>query len=210
MLHVAANFLAKPRTGRRPGSLHRSRRDAKCVCSFLEREPSEDPALHNAQGTFVNLREALERHIYREHLFDLGVAQKRHVVSRFKTDGAIVPATLQAGTCSGVVHQNAPHRLSGNREEAVAVRGGELTLLQETEVDLVDEGCGRERVTGRLAAKLPPGHLTQLVVDERYESLQRFTIACAPARKPLCDLATRHDRPNCPRGVGGHDNAQRS
>ena len=192
-LHVAANLLAKPRTRRRPRSLHGFGGDAQRLCSLLEREPREDPALHNAKGAFVNLREALERDIDREHLFDLGVAEERHVVSRSRADGAIVTATLQARTCSRVIHQNAPHRLSGNREETVAVRGGELTLLQETEVDLVDEGGGRERVTGRLAAELPAGHLTQLVVDERNQSLQRLTIACAPARKPLCDLA-----------IGGH------
>jgi hypothetical protein len=73
----------------------------------------------------------------------------------------------------------------------------ELSLLQETEVDLVNKRRGRERVTRRFTAQLPPGYLTQLVVIERDESLERITIACAPARQPLCDLATRHDRPHC-------------
>ena len=144
---------------------------------------------------FVNLREALESDIDREHLFDLGVTQQRHVISRLERDGALVTPPLQTRACSGVIHQNAAHRLSRNGEEAVAVRGGELTLLQETEVDLVDEGGGRERVAGRLATKLSAGHLTQLIVDERHQSLQRVVIACAPARKPLCHLAIGHDSP---------------
>ena len=34
---------------------------------------------------------------------------------------------------------------------------------------------------------LPARHLTQLVVNERSQTVQRLGIACAPARKPLCD-----------------------
>ena len=157
-------------------------------------------------GAFVNLREALERHVDGEHLLDLGVAQERHVVSRLEPDGAVVAAALQARARPGVIHQNAPHRLRGNREEAVAVGGGELTLLQETEVDLVDQRRGRERVAGRLAPELPAGHLTQLVVDQRHEALQGVTIARAPAFKPLCDMAIGHSAVPTSQGVGGHHN----
>ena len=145
---------------------------------------------------FVNLRETLEGHIDCQHLFDLRIAQERHIVSVLERDGTVVTAALQARACPRVIHQNAPHRLRGDRKEVVAIRGGELALVQQPEVDLVDERCGRKRVTGRLAAELSPSHLTQLVVNERYESLQRFTIAGAPPREPLRDLATGH---------GGHE-----
>ena len=137
----------------------------------------------------VNLRETLEGDIDRQHFFDLRVAEERHVVSRLEPDGTVVTPTLHTRTCSRVVNQNAPHRLCGDRQEVVAIRGGELTLLQEPKVHLVDKGGGGERVSGRLAAKLSPSHLTQLVVDERDEPLRRFTIASAPARQPFCDLA---------------------
>ena len=122
----------------------------------------------------VNLRETLEGHIDRQHLFDLRVAQERHVVSGLEPDGTVVAATLQTRARPRVVDQNAPHRLRGDRQEVVAIRGGELPLLQEPEVDLVDQRGGRERVTGRLAAELSPRNLTQLVIDERDEPLERF------------------------------------
>ena len=63
-----------------------------------------------------------------------------------------------------MIHQNAPHRLSGNGEETVAIHHGQLTLVQEPTVDLVNKRGRREGVTRRFTSELPPGDLTQLVV----------------------------------------------
>ncbi len=98
-------------------------------------------------GALVNLREPLEGHIDRQHLFDLGVAEERLIVSVLELERAIVTATLQTRSRPRVIDQDAPHRLRGDRQEVVAIRGGELPLLQQPEVDLVDERRGGERVT---------------------------------------------------------------
>ena len=92
-----------------------------------------------------------------------------------------------------MVHQDPPHRLGGDAEKAVAIGGGQLALLQQPKVDLMNEGGGRERVIGRLSQELSARHVTKLVVHERHESLERVAIACAPPRKTLGDLAGSHD-----------------
>jgi hypothetical protein len=99
-------------------------------------------------GAFVSLRETLERDIDGEHFFCFRVIEERHVVARLERHAPFVTAALQARAGSRVIHENAAHRLSGNREEAVAVGSSKLTLLQETKVHLVDEGGGRKRMAG--------------------------------------------------------------
>jgi hypothetical protein len=91
-----------------------------------------------------------------------------------------------------VVDQNAPHRLGSDREEGIAIGSRELTLLHQPQVDLVDERGRGECMAGRFAVELSSCNLTQLVVDERYDSLRRFTIAGAPSCKPLRDLTLGH------------------
>ena len=186
---VAAELLAKPRPRCRPRALHGLARDAQRLRGFVEREAREDPALDHAMGALVNLRQPFEGDIDRQHLFDLDVAEEWFAVFALELDGAIVTATLQTRSRPRVIDQDPPHRLRGDRQEIVAVRRGQLTLVQEPEVHLVNERRGRERVIGRFPTELPTGDLTQLVVDERYEPLEGFTIARAPARKPFGDLS---------------------
>ena len=89
------------------------------------------------------------------------------LVSDREPDGVVVASTLQTRAGPSVVHQNAPHRLRGDAEEGIAICGGELALLHEPKVDLVDERGRGQRMAGRFASELPSRNLTQLVIDER-------------------------------------------
>ena len=108
-------------------------------------------------------------------------------------DGTVLAAAFDTRARPRVVYQDPPHRLGGDGEEAISIGGGQLALPQEPKVDLMNEGGGREGVTGRLPQELSPRHVTKFVVHERHESLERVAIACAPSRKTLGDLAASHD-----------------
>ena len=137
----------------------------------------------------VNLREMLQSHINCQDLIDLPVGEKWHLVSDLERDRMVVTTALQTRAGPRMIDQDASHRLRGDRQERVAIRGGQLALLEESKVDLVDKCRRRECMAGRFAAKLSSGNLTQLIVNERDDSLRRLTIARAPSHKPLRDLA---------------------
>ena len=125
-----------------------------------------------------------------------------------KRDGAVFAAAFDPRARPRVIHQDPPHRLGGDGEEAVAIGSGELALPQEPKVDLMNEGGGGERVIARLSPELSPRDVTKFVVHEGHELLERIAIACAPPRKTLGDLAGSHDvnraggRPNHIAGAG--------
>jgi hypothetical protein len=62
-------------------------------------------------------------------------------------------------------------------------------LLEQAQIDLVHEGCRRQRVPWRFAANLSARHLTELLVDERQQVFDRPAIAGAPTGEPLGALA---------------------
>jgi hypothetical protein len=169
---------------------------------------SEDTALDHAMRSLVELGEPVQGHVERQHLFDFAVAQQEHVVSRIEPDRTVIAATFESGACPRVIDEDAAHGLRCDPEKTFTVGGSELALLQEPQIDLVDERCGRQRVTWRLAAELPPRDLAELVVDERHELFERFTIARAPAREQLRDLPTEHFNVSCGE-LHRHDNAAR-
>ena len=205
---AAADLLSEPRESRHPRSLDRLARYAQGLCRFLDRKTGEYAALDDAKGAFVDLREALQREVDRQHLFDFRVSEERHVVLVIKGDGAVFAAAFDPRARPRVIDQDPPHRLGGDGEEAIAIGGGKLALPQKAKIDLMNEGGGRERVIGRLSPELSPRDVTKLVVHEGHELLERIAIACAPPRKTLGDLAGSHDvnrageRPNHIAGAG--------
>ncbi len=192
MASSPANLLAKPCPSGRPCPLHGLGRNAQSLRGFHEGEARKDPALDHATSAFVNQREMFEGLVNRQNLIDLPVGEERHLVANLESDRAVVTATLQTRAGPRVVDQNAPHRLRGDREEGIAIGSHELTLLHEPKVDLVDERSRGECMAGRFAVELSSRNLPQLVIDERYDSLRRFTIACAPSCEPLRDLTIGH------------------
>ena len=97
-------------------------------------------------------------------------------------------AALLARPRPRVVHQDPPHGDGNDGQEAVAILGGQLMLLEQPEVDLVDEGRSRQRVIGSFAMKLTARNPAQLVIDQRDQPVDRLWVARTPLRQTLRHL----------------------
>jgi hypothetical protein len=83
------------------------------------------------------------------------------------------PATTASVTAgrlaAGVVDQDEAHGFGGSGEEVATAR--ELTIADQTQVRLMDQGCGVEGLAGLLLGQLLCRLLAQLVVDQRQQLL---------------------------------------
>jgi len=89
----------------------------------------------------------------------------------------------------GVVDQDSPHRFSSGSEEVTVTL--EMLIPDQTQIRLVDQGCGIERVTWLLRGHLRSRQHTQLVVDERQQVLGGLAVAAVRGFEQSCDVG--HD-----------------
>ena len=82
---------------------------------------------------------------------------------------------------SGMVDQNLPHKLGGNREEMGAVLPFRQVLLSQTHVSLVNQCGALQGVVGTFPLKIASGDPVEFAVDERHQCIERGFIPAPPA-----------------------------
>ena len=93
-----------------------------------------------------------------------------------------------------MVDENPSHQLSSDGKKLRPVFPRGRTLIDESEVQLVDEGCRLKRVIDSLAAQLPPGHAPKLGIHDWQEFLEGRCVTSAPITEETRDV----------RGLRGH------
>jgi len=96
-------------------------------------------------------------------------AQRRNVAAAFQR----LPAAAQ-------IDQDAPHRARTYGEEVRPVLPGWVRRFEETQVCLVHQGCGLQRMVRPFMSYVVLSQPTQLVIDQRYELIERALIAFTP------------------------------
>ena len=193
-----SHFLAQPRASRGPRALDRSQRRAERDRRLLDGETREDPALDDSGGELVQVGEPPEHRFEDEHLVHLRLGQQGGLPDRAQGHLEIA-AALESLSPARVIDEDTPHYLRCDREKAVAISRLNPSLLHETQVHLVDERGGRERVGARLPPELTASHLPQFVIDERKETPQRVWLTGATAgqqRRDWCARCLAHDMSN--------------
>lgn len=86
-------------------------------------------------------------------------------------------AALQTpfGTC--ILNKDSAHCLSSGREEMAAIGKCKVRLSRQSQVSLVDECSGVERMAGLFPRHLSAGHPAQLRVNERPEFIHGVRVA---------------------------------
>jgi hypothetical protein len=87
-----------------------------------------------------------------------------------------------------MVDQDAAHQLGRNTEELCAVLPLCVRLINKSEVNLVYESGGLKSVIPALASHVTGGLVTEFVINERDQLVQRFPVAVAPSLKQLSNV----------------------
>jgi hypothetical protein len=73
-----------------------------------------------------------------------------------------------------MIHQDAPHRLSGYGEEMIAAFQVSLLLIDQAKVGFVHERGGLQRVIGTLPAEVGRCQAVEFVVNQGISSARAF------------------------------------
>jgi hypothetical protein len=93
-----------------------------------------------------------------------------------------------------IVHENSAHHLRGNSEEVCFVLPVDVVLIGQTQVRLVDERGGLERVVRAFVPKLARSDVAQLRVNQRQKALECAAIAATPPVEQGDDVRRRNSQ----------------
>jgi hypothetical protein len=100
-------------------------------------------------------------------------------------------AALRGGVLARVVDEDLAHQLRGDAEKVGAALPARPALVDQTQVSLIDERRGLQRVPGPLAAQVAVRQLMQLTLDERQQTVEGIGVACGPGGEQVGHLAGR-------------------
>jgi len=151
--------------GVQPGAVGCSRRDAQALGRLLERQPGEEPHLHQLGLDGVVLGELLQGLVQGQD-FLCGAAGQQGV----EVGGVALPAAaaLETALAPRLLDQDAAHGRGGRGEEMAApVPVGRRARPDEPEVGLVNQGGRLQGLAGLLVREPLGGQPAQFVVDQR-------------------------------------------
>jgi hypothetical protein len=82
-----------------------------------------------------------------------------------------------------MVHENAPHDASGNRQEMRAVLPRNIFGVDQTQVGFIDERRRLKAVPGTLSCHAPSRDLVELLLDERNQLVEGGRVPLTPFQK---------------------------
>ncbi len=149
-----------------PHALGRDGRDAQGLGGFVEREPAERPQLDEPREFRVDGFELLQGEIEIEKRVD----RERAVVGGQGTrlvDARTVASSFGGAPPARVVDEYTPHRAGRHGEEAQPRVDTLEGVTVQSQIGLVDEGRGLQRVPRRFVSKMALGRPPQVLVDRR-------------------------------------------
>src|SRR5262249_37736565 len=137
----------EPAPGKEPPAFSRAEGDAQGLGGFRQGQAAEEPQRDELGLLWIEGDEAIDRLVQCQDL----VGGLRCVVPVGQLDALPAAAAFVRALGASVIDQDAAHGLGGGREEVPpAVEVLPLALADETEVSLVDQGGGLERLPGLL------------------------------------------------------------
>ena len=158
------------------------------MSGFFNREPAKGEKLDDLRELRVDGFETGKRMIERQQRHVLRSREVLRIVDGHTLDTIV--AFARAVT-TGVIDEDASHRLRRDAEEVCPILPVHLTLIDQSQVDLMHQGRRLQRVVHAFAAKLAGGYAAELIVDERQQLLERGRVASTPVSQQRRDAPTR-------------------
>ena len=99
-------------------------------------------------------------------------------------------AALAIISRSRMVHENPPHQTSGECQEMRAVLPADAAKVHQPDERLVHKCRCLQRVIIALAAHLQAGESAEFLMNDRYQFIERGTLAAAPGEQQLGHMRT--------------------
>src|SRR6266513_471315 len=90
-----------------------------------------------------------------------------------------------------MVNHDAPHQLRGHCDKVAPALPDRLRIIDQSQVGLVENCGGLQRVAGALPAHVMVGEPVQFGLHQREQFLQRSLVSAAPVAEQLRDLLSR-------------------
>jgi hypothetical protein len=174
--------VIKPGTGALPLTCDGGAREGQCVCHFLLRQATEVAKLHDAPLTRVHRRQVAQGFIEHQDVA-AGRFRRRNLV--VEIHAYLRAWALRGATLSGVIDENAPHRLSSNSVEVPTVLPRHAVPTGESQKSLMDERSGLQGVIRALVSQVARGSVPKLVIHERHKFVACPEIATCPGVQQL-------------------------
>lgn len=158
----SAHPLVQPRLAEHPVTFRSGRGDLHRVGRLLDGHSHEIPEFHEFGFLRFEERELVERLIESNQILVRARGGDGHV---FRVEAIQVAAVFRGPFLACGVDENPAHRFGRSRKEVPTVV--ELLVAPESQVRLVNERGGFERVPGLFGRELRRREPTQLVVHER-------------------------------------------
>ena len=149
---------------------------------LLNRQPAEVAEFDDASLARAESRHAFERLVQRQHV-DVSGAVGCDVLSQ--RDACELAATLVGPTRPRQVDEDPSHDTGRRPEEVSPTQPPGLSLIDDSDVGLVHEGRSLQRLTRRFATEVCCRQASEVVVEEGYELVERFSPAVARGDEQL-------------------------
>lgn len=130
------------------------RRDPERLGRFLDRQTAEEPQLDEPGLLGIDGGQPGERRVDRQQINGSLLTGDEPLVQR---DPRVVTAPLLRAPRAGPLDEDLPHRDRGNGDETRTCLPILLLVLDETEIGLVDERRGLQRLARPLTSQVAPG-----------------------------------------------------
>ena len=176
-----AEFGAQPRSRDGPRTADRPLGRAQDLGDLGIGQPAEEAILDDSRSLRIEACQPLHRLIQRHQFIRLGVGHPRVSRDEFLHRvqwhvGRTAPALLGV-VLLGVVDQDAPHGLGGQRKEVLTAVPRRRVLVGQSEPSLVHQCRGVEGVAVPLTPEAGTGEPVQLRIDHRKEAMERTRVA---------------------------------
>lgn len=151
-------------------------------------EPGKIAALDDARKAWILGSQLFEREIDIE---DLGHATSVGLVFSVERHDDLVTSPLDSQPSPGTIDHDLPHRQSADGKEVSAVPPRHLRLVGQPQVSIVNQGGRVERIEALPTPELGAGHASQVVIDQRDETIERRSIALSMGGQQHGDLDRR-------------------
>src|SRR5262245_27750418 len=206
----AGEVLLEPRPSVFPGVIGSARRNAEYFRDLIHRQTPKIAELDELCGLSVALGQTLQGLVQFKQILGAVRFRDGNVLQRHTID---VAASLLALLPPRLLDQNPPHRFGGSGEEVAAgvegarsqgpgargrvclgwllAPGSRALIPYQSQIRLVHQRRGLERLSRLLVRQLRGGQLPQFVIDERQELLGGLRIAGVDLREDACHVAHR-------------------
>ena len=182
----------QPRSRDPPIAHDRLRGNVENLGRFLNGESAKETQLDDLGPPGIDPEQGIQRVIQPTDLGGTGRLQRRKPVEIDRAGMAralTLSTALQGRTGPRGVNEDSPHHPCSDRQKVHAISPGDFFHVDQSQIRLVDQGRGLQRMARTLLAHVAVRQASQLDIEERGQLIERGNISPGPRLQETGDFA---------------------